>query len=245
MKKILLVVLMSLFCQIMFSQGNNPIVFKGRVVNDSIKLKNIVIFNINSQLGTTINSDGLFELPAKVNDTLFFTGMSFFPKRIVLTEKQVKEEGLIVNLETYVNSLDEVVVHKKGLNLKLINTKNIQDKQYVDDRQSTPRNNYVYDGSIVYGIDFIRLYKNVAELVKSDKKSNAHPQLKLSDIIKDKVSFDFFKKTLLLKDEEIGLFFSYCERDFGELLKMASMSSFETMEFLISKNKGFQNLKNQ
>jgi len=86
---------------------------KGQVVNDSLKVDNVVIFNINNQKGTTVYNDGSFEIEVRENDTLFFSSLSFLPEKILITQREIDKGMLTVPLEAFMNKLQEVVVRTK------------------------------------------------------------------------------------------------------------------------------------
>jgi hypothetical protein len=90
----------------------------------------------------------------------------------VLTQKQMEEPLLIVILEVFYNQLNEVVIDDKSSRPVPVNTQAIVDKQYVADAKSSPKNQYIYDGSIVNGINFVRLYKDVLTILKKKIQNN-------------------------------------------------------------------------
>jgi len=83
MKNKIVILVLCLCCQFCFSQLTRKTLY-GQVVNDSIKLENGIVFNVNSKTGTVINQQGFFSILAKVKDTLVFSGLTFKSKKIVL-----------------------------------------------------------------------------------------------------------------------------------------------------------------
>lgn len=72
----------------------------------------IHIINKTARKFTISNVDGGFIIPAKLNDTLLFSGISYQPKEIVVTRLHIASKQLFVYLDELVNVLDEVVVGK-------------------------------------------------------------------------------------------------------------------------------------
>lgn len=72
----------------------------------------IHIINTTASRFTISNSDGTFVIPAKLNDTILFSGISYQPKEIVITKYIIASKQMPVYLEELVNALDEVVVGK-------------------------------------------------------------------------------------------------------------------------------------
>jgi len=245
MKFTLKIFLIFLFSQTCISQNNVRKVIHGQVMNDSIKVDNVIVFNVNSRTGKVINSDGSFEILARERDTLVFSSLSFKSLKIVLTEKQINDDPLVVKLEVLYNQLKEVIVDKNKPRPVSGNTQNIVDKPYFDDSKSSPKNDFIYDGAITNGVNFVRLYKDVVRMLKkkNPKKSDFTTEVNFTEVAMKRIKYSFFSKTLNLKDEEIKLFLVYCENDSKAKSVMKLKSDFELMDFMIEKNKEFKNIK--
>ena len=72
----------------------------------------IHIINKTASRFTISNADGTFVIPAKWNDTILFSGVSYQLKEIVVTRFMISSKQMPVYLEELVNALDEVVVGK-------------------------------------------------------------------------------------------------------------------------------------
>jgi hypothetical protein len=234
------------FCfQVSFAQTDTRKILHGQVVNDSIKVDNVLVFNINSNTGTAVDSEGSFNLKVQVNDTLFFSSLSFKNKKIVVTKKEISDKLLIIKMDAFVNKLDEVVVSNKKLKPKIANSQSIVDKKYFDDNQSSPKNRNVYDGTIENGVNFVRLFKDVLKLVKKKTDDGNNVEMPFTETVMQKINYGFYKNTLNLRDEEIRLFLLYCEKDPIDLKLFNSKTDFEIMDFLISKNIEFDKMKSE
>ena len=245
MRTIYKIVALFLFFQVGFSQNPVRKIVHGQAVNDSIRVENIVVFNINTDKGKIVNPDGSFEVLARAKDTLVFSSLSYKPVKIVLTEKQIQDPLLIVILEVFYNQLNEVIVDDKSTHPISVNSQQIVDKQYVADAKSSPKNQYIYDGTIVNGVNFVRLYKDVLTVLKkkNPKQSNFTAESNFTEKAVQQINYTFFTKTLNLKDEEIKLFLLYCENDIKSKSVLKTKSDFEMMDFMIKKNKEFRKLK--
>ena len=127
-------------CQFCFGQILTRKTIHAQVVNDSIKLGNVVVFNVNSKTGTVTNQQGFFSILGKAKDTLVFSSLAFKSRKIVLTEKDVSSPILRVKLEAFVNQLPEVVVYgDKKINPISGNTQKYVDMQFSDDAKSSPK----------------------------------------------------------------------------------------------------------
>lgn len=245
MKNIIISIIGFLCFQTSLAQADTRKILHGQVVNDSIKVDNVLVFNINSNTGTAVDSEGYFHLKVQVNDTLFFSSLSFKTKKITVSKKQINEKILVIKMDAFVNKLDEVVVSNNKLKPKIANSQSIVDKKYFDDNQSSPKNANVYDGTIVNGVNFVRLYKDVLKLAKKKSDNQSNVQMPFIEIIMQKINYGFYKNTLNLEDEEIRLFLLYCEKDPIDLKLFNSKTDFEIMDFLISKNSAFNKMKSE
>ncbi|MFE3870027.1 hypothetical protein ACFX5F_02185 [Flavobacterium sp. ZS1P70] len=246
MKNKITILVLCLFCQFCVSQILTRKTLHGQVVNDSIKLENVIVFNVNSKTGLLIGPKGFFSILAKVNDTLVFSSLAFKSRKIVLTEKQLSTPLLRVKMEAFTNQLIEVIVPvKKVLKPNLGNTQSIVDKQYFDDEKSSPKNRTMPpNGNIENGMNFVRIYKDV---LKSLRKNNLEvidftENKSFTELALKRVGYDFFANTLQLKDDEIRLFLIFCENDPKSKLLLNSENEFQLIDFLVTKNKEYKKI---
>lgn len=226
--------------QLCFGQISDRKPLHGRVVNDSISLGNGFVHNLNSNAKIFISSEGLFDLLAKVNDTLLFSGQAFQSKKIILTRKDFDSKILIVKLNVVTNHLKEVVIRKKTTP-SFGNTQRIVDKKYFDDAQSSPKNRLMpSDGTIENGVDFTRLFKDIFKLISGKKPEKTALELEVNfiEVVNEKFKSSFFINTLKINEYQIGLFLIFCEND--PKSRIALNSEFELMDFLITKSEEFK-----
>ena len=247
MKNSIKLTLLCCIQQICFAQNATRKPLHGQVVNDSIKVENVVVFNVNSRIGTVVNAEGTFDLSARAKDTLVFSSLTFKTKKIILSDLQMEESPLIVKLDIYVGQLNEVIINNNNKKLNPIkgNTQKIVDKKYVDDEKSSPKNRLMpNDGSIENGVDFVRLYKDVMKSLKNKnkKKEDFVSQTNFTEVVLQKVKYTFYTNTLKLKDDQIRLFLIFCENDPYSVSIVKSKTNFEILDFLISKNKEFKQI---
>ncbi len=213
----------------------------GQVINDSIRLETGVVENITAKTKTFISSSGFFDLKAKEKDTLLISGLAFEAKRHILSNDDLSKKLLILKVKANVNQIEEVIV-PKAIKPNTGNMQAIIDKKYFDDAQSSPKNRLMPpDGSIENGLDFIRIFKGIFKLFKSNKPPEASDvAVDFTEVVIGKLQPDFFIKTLKLKEEQIGLFLIYCGNDPKGQAVAKSDSEFEIMDFLIVKLEDFK-----
>ncbi|MFV5698587.1 hypothetical protein ACM55H_09485 [Flavobacterium sp. ZT3R17] len=245
MKNKIIILVLCLCCQFCFSQLTRKTLY-GQVVNDSIKLENGIVFNVNSKTGTVINQQGYFSILAKAKDTLVFSGIAFKSRKVVLTGKDMLTVLLRVKLIAFVNQLPEVVVSgNKKISPISGGSQAIVDKQYFDDAKSSPKNRTMPpDGSIENGVNFVRVYKDVLKALRKNnpEKTDFTTDKSFTELTMNKVGYSFFTNTLKLNDDEIGLFLIFCENDPKSKLFMKSDNEFQLMDFLVTKNKEFKRI---
>lgn len=83
----------------------------GKVVGKS-DVDGIHVINKSSQKFTITNSQGEFLIPAKLNDTIVFSGVTYQPKELIITRAIIQSTSVTVELSELINELDEVVIGK-------------------------------------------------------------------------------------------------------------------------------------
>lgn len=237
------VVILVLFSFFQFCPGQTLIrkPLHGMVVNDSVKVESGSVFNINSKTRSFVNSQGLFDIMAKKNDTLLFLSFGLEAKKIVLTDKDFAVLLFVVKLNTPITPLEEVVVKRNYIKPNVGNIQRIIDTEYFEDSQSSP-DNPLMPSKIKYGMDLDRIGKMIW---KSFFKENPNKEKEVdygdfSEIVPKRIHSFFFTNTLKLKEDEIGLFLIYCENDSRSKALLKPESEFELIEFLIGKNEEFK-----
>lgn len=84
----------------------------GTVQNDADDkaLENVNIVNLNQVIGTVTDKEGKFTIPAKVNDTLYFSYLGFKSLRVRVTNDLLKFGEIKVKMTELGIALEEVVV---------------------------------------------------------------------------------------------------------------------------------------
>lgn len=100
---------------------------KGRIMNDSVPVEGIHVLNLNNDLGAVTNENGEFEIETSLNDTLFFSGVKYLPKKIVIEEMISIQKNMTVELEEFTNELNEVFLDNKNVLLVSLGGKDTSD----------------------------------------------------------------------------------------------------------------------
>ena len=124
----------------------------GKTVLDSLAIPDVHIINQNTSIGTITNTNGFFEIPVKVGDTLYYSHLKYIDKHIIITNKMLSTKRISIPLEEKTVVLKEMVLEKqrsifyqdpeilpnngivvdaKSLNLPYANVKAKEDKSIV------------------------------------------------------------------------------------------------------------------
>ena len=102
-----------LICTFIYSQDSKNRV-TGKVESESSKtsLQNVHVLNLSKVVGTITDEEGVFEINASVNDTLYFSYIGYKPLKIIVTNDLIKYEDndLTFNLTELALALEEVVI---------------------------------------------------------------------------------------------------------------------------------------
>ena len=145
MKKIFLIITLLTF-GIAFSQHSGE-ELKGSVVNtsDDSTIDNVHVLNLNQVIGTVTDENGDFIIPARVNDTLYFSYIGFKSIKVRVTNDMLKFQNTKIGLTELAFALEEVVVRPFQLTGFLeIDAKNIPINQSA--RYSISGLNVGYEG---------------------------------------------------------------------------------------------------
>lgn len=99
------------FSVIAFAQDENQTI-QGKVLNDAddAPIENVHIVNMNQVKGSISKEDGSFSIPAKVNDTLYFSYLGFKSIRVRVTNDWFKYGDIKIKMTELGIALEEVVL---------------------------------------------------------------------------------------------------------------------------------------
>lgn len=101
---------------------------QGRIIsiNDKKPLQSAHIVNLNSVHGTITNSNGQFEIPATVNDTIFISYIGFQSIKLKITNDLLKGNELEIAIHEKVVNIEEVTVKShKLIGVLVVDAKNV------------------------------------------------------------------------------------------------------------------------
>jgi len=85
----------------------------GKTLLDSLKISDVHVLNKNTNIGTITNDNGVFEIPVKIGDTLYYSHLKYTDKHIVITDKIISSKVTSILLEEKTVVLKEMVLEKQ------------------------------------------------------------------------------------------------------------------------------------
>jgi len=244
MKGISFILLTLFFFQVSFSQTEK--LLKGIVLDENFPIQGVDVINFSTKKSTVTNSNGEFYISAKYKDTLLFYTKKHNDKKIILSPENIEESNFSIELILKPLELEEVIVEKISIP-HISSDLAFSDKLKLEKQQTNPKNPFVYDGTIVNGIDFIRMGEDFSRLIKmifkpKEKVIKTNTKIEFKDYVNLNFNQDFFINTLKLQPEEIILFIEFCNADSRSKTLIENINILSTMDFLIAKNIEFKKM---
>jgi hypothetical protein len=109
-----------LTCSLLSGQSYLNTLLEGQVLFEGRGVPDVHIMNTSAGRATISDEDGRFSLTVTLGDTLLFSAVQYQRKRLEITVSILESRFVFVNLEEFVNQLDEVVVRPFNLSGDLV-----------------------------------------------------------------------------------------------------------------------------
>ncbi len=205
------------------------------------------VANYNSKQVITTNTLGTFSIQVKVGDELVFISKNYEIKRLMVDQKTMNLNNLIISLQLKPEQLNEVVITNIPSIKLSADTKweegKIEEMNLIKNSTSL-KNPAVYDGRIENGVGLIKIGSKIMALFKKEKEpiKKKIPKIEFAPLARKTCDERFYIQTLHLKPEEINLFLQFCEADPKSQTLSKETSVLNIMDFLIYKNSDFKKL---
>jgi len=234
---------------------------KGQLIS-IYDVEGIHVLNKTAPKYTVSNEIGSFIIEAKVNDTLFISGLKYQSKEVVISKKNYDLGYLEIDLIEKVNELDEVIVGKiltGSLESDLENSDTKTELNFYDlgipgytGKPLTLNERKLYDADagpwgyigFGFGVNFHKLLNSISgrtkklkKIVDLDNRNNCIERLKreYEDIIFENVA---------LEDNLRTEYFLFCQEDEGFLQLCQRRNDLEAIDFLKLKLKAYLENRN-
>lgn len=240
MSKITSLLFLLLSC-VSYSQTEKLI--RGKVSYLDRYQKNVDVINFTTKKASNTNALGEFDINAKAGDALILMSENFADQKYVLTKEDVAKGSVLIELIEKPIALDEVEIKLiKDLKTAAVSYNDIKMAK-IEKEQARPKNNEVYTGEMINGVDFVEIGKMIGKLFKSKKPKTSNTEVTFTEYSKVNFNQSFYTKTLKLKPEDTARFIDYCQADSKSKMAMESNDELTILEFLMEKKTEFDKLK--
>jgi hypothetical protein len=227
-----------------FSQTEKLI--NGKVLHEQFPVGKVEVANYNSKKTTITNAAGEFSTLVKAGDALLFISKNHEIKKIVVDQKTIDQNNLIISLILKPEELEEVVITKMP-SIKLSTDKSYEQgklDKYALEKSARSLKTGVYNGSIENGMDLMRIGRMIIGLFvkEKDKIKKSPPNIEFKALAKSSCDQKFYIETLKLSPDEIPLFLQFCDADPKSKTLIENSNVLSMMDFLSTKNIEFKKL---
>jgi hypothetical protein len=222
------------------AQVPNRVEVSGQIFFNLAEKDGITVYNLSSNKGTITDSDGQFKITVAEKDVLEFSSLLIQSKKVIVSEKDIKNKSIKVFLVELVNNLDEVVVLEDGLSgdlnkdvddVKVFNTNidvslgsiDMDEDQFSADYKTAADNIITRQGQYYNMADGMAIVRLVAGLFKNDKKELEKRALAQEQRIKalkltDKYSNIYYIENFNIPADKVQAFIAFAEEDLDQNL---------------------------
>ena len=93
-----------------FSQNDYRTWIRGKVLYKNVNVTSANVVNNTSQMATTTNDEGEFEIEVKLNDKLIFSSVQYQIRELSITKEILQKNRIVIDVNEKVTELDQVVV---------------------------------------------------------------------------------------------------------------------------------------
>ena len=156
-----------------FSQNDYRTWIRGKVLYKNVNVTSANVVNNTSQMATTTNDEGEFEIEVKLNDKLIFSSVQYQIRELSITKEILQKNRIVIDVNEKVTELDQVVVtpenQEKFLDLKEEEFKRFD---YTFDKSTRVTNVINEQGKLKDGLNFVNLYRLISNSLKNDSNQN-------------------------------------------------------------------------
>lgn len=219
--------------QLSISQSEK--VLNGKVLSQNLPLNKVEVINKTAKTSTRTNELGEFSILVRPKDSLLFFSRDYFFKRLKISQQNIDQNNIVVNMILKPEELDEVLI----TDIKFPKVSAADENSTVIPKPAIS-NPGIYTGGITNGADLMAIF---SLFMKKDKKAKNKKQgLTFKQLVNATVPLDFFSNDLKLNPEEKELFIDFCDADPNSQFILKQKNLLYTLDFLHTKNQEFKKL---
>jgi len=212
---------------------------QGKVLSQNIPLNKVEVINKTAKTSTTTNEFGEFSIPVRPKDSVLFFSKDYFFKRLKISQQDIDQNNIVVNMILRPEELNEVVITKVEIDKVKLDADAVADVLISKNAKDLFWNTGVNDNSIREGL-------RVAFPLKGKPKKKIEPDDdRVKKLILAYCPSDFFIKNLKIKPEEKELFIDFCDTDPKSKTLLENPNVLTVMDFLYIKNEEFKKLNSE
>ena len=224
-----------------FSQNDYRTWIRGKVLYKNVNVTSANVVNNTSQMATTTNDEGEFEIEVKLNDKLIFSSVQYQIRELRITKEILQKNRIVSDVNEKVTELDQVVVtpenQEKFLDLKEEEFKRFD---YTFDKSTRVTNVINEQGKLKDGLNFVNLYRLISNSLKNDSNEKEKSfKYNPSDLLRELYDDLFFTQNLMIPNDKINEFLLYCDDNFPDRILLQKDNEFELIDFLVKQSKKF------
>ena len=245
MKILNTIVLLFLISNLSYSQTDYRTWIRGKVLYKDSNVVSANVVNNTSRESTITNKEGEFEIKVKLNDRLVFSSVQYQIRSLLINKEILQKSRIVIDVNEKVTVLDEVVVGpentEKFMDLKEEEFKRID---YSFDKSSKIENQLLQSGRFNNGLNFINLYKMIANKNSEEQKSEGSESLsyKPSNLLREVYDDNFFINNLGIPKDNIPEFLLFCDEKFPEKYLFKKSNEFQLTDFLVKQSDKFKKI---
>ena len=239
--RVLLTLFILFSSNLSFSQNDYRTWIRGKVLYKNVNVNSANVVNNTSQMATTTNDEGEFEIEVKLNDKLIFSSVQYQIRELSITKEILQKNRIVIYVNEKVTELDQVVVtpenQEKFLDLKEEEFKRFD---YTFDKSTRVTNVINEQGKLKDGLNFVNLYRLISNSLKNDSNKNEKSfKYNPSDLLRELYDDLFFTQNLMIPNDKINEFLLYCDDNFPDRILLQKDNEFELIDFLVKQSKKF------
>lgn len=255
MKKKLLFLLLSFVFYFVNAQEKERVTIYGIVrATKGSDIDGISIYNQSSQKGAITIKEGAFNIQVALKDSIIVSALQFKSFSFLIQQEVIDSRTLEINLNEFVNVLDEVVILKKDFTKGWdLSYKTLEfGYEFAPDLQSSIPGSVAEDAlndrTLKNGINIIGLVVlGVSALIGKKNKEKPKPKIRYSKVVsvlKEKYDTAFFTNTFNIPKEYVNDYIYFVGEEGIQESLLLPENEILFLEYLNLKSKTYLNKKN-
>ncbi len=230
------------------AQDGERSLLRGTVLYRNSVVPNENVINTTAQEATITDEQGRFAIPVKEGDELVFMAVNYQLQVVRITGDIIQNNRLVVEVTEKITELDEVVVSPEDQE-EFIRLSNEDFKGY--DYETDPTTdvvNIAEDPTVrgmQYGLNFVSIFKLLAQAVAGNKKQEETPRLMASEVLRQVYDDSFFVRDLKIPQDQIDAFLVYCDTQLPPRTLLRKENEFELIDFLVTQSEAFRKIQKE